>query len=339
LLKVNRNKYSLGVDFKNDEGKQIILDLVKKSDVFVENYIPGTMGRYGLSYDDIKPINQELIYASVTGYGQTGPLSQKPGYDVMVEAEFGLMSITGHEDGPSTKVGVAITDLTAGLYTVNAILTALFHRERSPSREGQYIDVALSDCQLASLTNVASAVLNGGTSKRWGSAHASIVPYQSFPSLDGEIVIGCGNNIQFQKFLALVDRDDIAKDDRFSTNESRVKHRCTLVPLLEGITKSKTTSEWESLLETTGIPYASINDVKTSLEHPQSLARNMVQDHGDKDTGEIKLIGPPVKYSTLDVGIKKRPPMLGEDSSDILSRILGKNKDQIARLKHQGVIR
>ncbi|OLL22600.1 Succinate--hydroxymethylglutarate CoA-transferase [Neolecta irregularis DAH-3] len=279
--------------------------------------------------------NRELIDS---GYGQTGPLSQKPGYDVMVEAEFGLMSITGHPDGKPTKVGVAITDLTTGLYAVNAILTALFHRERSPLREGQYIDVALSDCQLASLTNVASSVLHGGTSQRWGNAHGNIVPYQSFPSLDGEIVIGCGNNIQFQKFLALVGREDIAKDERFSTNKSRVKHRNTLVPLLEGITQSKTTSEWEILLENTGIPCAPINDVKASLEHPHSLSRNMVQDHGNKDTGEMRLIGHPIKYITLDVGIKKRPPMLGEDSSDVLSRILGKNKDQIARLKHDGVI-
>jgi succinate--hydroxymethylglutarate CoA-transferase len=227
FLCVNRNKRSITVNFKDPQGLEIVRKLATRSDVLVENYLPGKLESLGLGYEDLKSENPGLIYASITGYGQTGPYSSRPGYDVIIEAEAGLMHITGESDGAPVKVGVAITDLTTGLYTKGAILAALYHREKTGL--GQRIDASLLECQIASLANIASNFLVGGQeAKRWGTRHGSIVPYQSFETKDGHIVVGAGNDRQYEKFCVALKRQDLL-DERFATNELRVHRREELV--------------------------------------------------------------------------------------------------------------
>jgi succinate--hydroxymethylglutarate CoA-transferase len=227
FLCVNRNKRSITVNFKDPQGLEIVHKLARQSDVLVENYLPGKLDSLGLGYEELKVDNPGLIYASITGYGQTGPYSSRPGYDVIIEAEAGLMHITGESDGAPVKVGVAITDLTTGLYTKGAILAALYHREKTGL--GQRIDASLLECQIASLANIGSNYLIGGQeAKRWGTRHGSIVPYQSFETKDGHIVVGAGNDRQYQKFCTALKRLDLL-DERFSSNELRVRRRDELV--------------------------------------------------------------------------------------------------------------
>merc|ERR1711939_819998 len=225
FLAVNRNKKSLGLSFQHKSGVEILHKLAAESDILVENYLPGSLKKYGMDYGTLSKINPRLIYASITGYGQTGPYSNRAGYDVMVEAEFGLMHITGHRDGPPAKVGVAITDLTTGLYTSNSVMAALIGRGRTG--RGQHIDVALSDCQTASLANIASSTLISGKKDtgRWGTAHPSIVPYKGFKTADGDILLGGGNDRLFGVLCKRLGRPEGAEDSRFVTNNVRVKHR------------------------------------------------------------------------------------------------------------------
>ena len=246
---------------------EILHSLAKSSDILVENYIPGALKKYSLDYDSISKINPSLIYASITGYGQTGPYSNRPGFDVMVEAEMGLMHITGSRDGPPVKVGVAVTDLTTGLYTVNSIMAALIARGRTG--KGQWLDVSLSDCQVATLTNLASSVLVSGERDegRWGTAHPSIVPYQGFKTLDGDILIGGANDRLFGLLCNKLGQTSWANDPRYATNSTRVANRADLCDKIESITKTKTTKEWLKIFEGCGFPYAAINDVKDTLEH------------------------------------------------------------------------
>jgi succinate--hydroxymethylglutarate CoA-transferase len=283
---VNRNKKSVGLSFAHPAGVDILHRLAKNCDVLVENYLPGALKKYAMDYQTISDINPSIVYASITGYGQTGPYSNRAGYDVMVEAEFGLMHITGHRDGPPAKVGVAITDLTTGLYTSNSIMAALIGRGRSG--RGQHIDIALSDCQTASLANIASSTLISGKKDtgRWGTAHrkyfatklrsfanttASIVPYKSFKTADGDILLGGGNDRLFGVLCERLGKSEWAKDSRFVTNNVRVKNRADLEDMIESITKKKTTRQWLDILEGSGMPYAAINDVQTTLEHEHCM--------------------------------------------------------------------
>lgn len=225
-----------------------------------------------MDYKTLSEINPSLVYASITGYGQTGPYSNRAGYDVMVEAEFGLMHITGSRDGPPVKVGVAITDLTTGLYTSNSIMAALLGRIRSG--RGQHIDVSLSDCQTASLANIASSALISGEKDtgRWGTAHPSIVPYRGFKTADGDILLGGGNDRLFGVLCQRLEKSEWAQDSRFATNNVRVKNRSELEQMIEGITRKKTTKEWLAILEGSGMPYAAINDVQSTLNHEHSTS-------------------------------------------------------------------
>ncbi|KAI8150655.1 Transcription initiation factor IIB [Colletotrichum sp. SAR 10_70] len=297
FLAVNRNKKSLGLNFQHPDGIAILHQLVAKCDILVENYLPGTLAKYQLDYATLRAINPGLIYASITGYGQTGPYSDRAGYDVMVEAEFGLMHITGSRGGEPVKVGVAVTDLTTGLYTSNSIMAALLARGRTG--RGQHIDVALSDCQTATLANIASSCLVSGEkdSGRWGTAHPSIVPYKSFKTKDGDILFGGGNDRLYGILCQGLGRPEWADDAKYKTNAQRVANRVELEGKIEAVTVTKTTAEWLQVFEGRGMPYAAVNDVQGTLEHAHTKARNMVVEMEHGACGPVRMVNTPVKYS------------------------------------------
>ncbi|KAK6067188.1 CoA-transferase family III [Seiridium cupressi] len=339
FLAVNRNKKSLGLSFQHPEGVEILHKLAAKCDILVENYLPGSLAKYKMDYATLRDINPGLIYASITGYGQTGPYSSRAGYDVMVEAEFGLMHITGNRDGPPVKVGVAVTDLTTGLYTSNSIMAALLARAKTG--RGQHIDVALSDCQTATLANIASSCLVSGEkdSGRWGTAHPSIVPYKSFKTKDGDVLLGGGNDRLFGILCDGVGRPEWKTDPKFSVNAQRVANRNELEGQIEAITSQRTTQEWLDVFEGKGMPYAAVNDVQGTLNHEHTLARNMVVEMEHEQCGPIKMVNTPVKYSESDPRIRSPPPTLGQHTHEVLSEVLGFGKDEIEGMKDKGAIR
>lgn len=339
FLAVNRNKKSLALSFKHKAGIDILHKLVVGTEIFVENFLPGTLAKYSLDYKTLSAINPGLIYVSITGYGQTGPYAYRPGYDVMVEAEFGLMHITGSRDGPPVKVGVAVTDLTAGLYASNSIMAALVARFQSG--KGQHIDISLSDCQTATLANIASSCLVSGQpdSGRWGTAHPSIVPYRSFKTKDGDILLGCGNDRLFGILCDKLGRPEWKDDARFMTNADRVANRIELEADIEAISKQRTTQEWLSHFAGSGMPYAAVNDVKGTLEHEHTLARNMVVDVKHPGCGKLKMVNTPIKMSDCRPHIQKPPPMLGQHTDWVLGRYLGISRQEIKKLKLHGVVK
>ncbi|KAL8684874.1 MAG: hypothetical protein Q9218_008093 [Villophora microphyllina] len=335
FLSVNRNKKSIGLSFASEQGQEILHSLAKTSDILVENYLPDTLKKYRMDFSSINAINPRLIYASITGYGQTGPYRSRAGYDVMVEAEMGLMHITGPRDGPPVKVGVAVTDLTTGLYTSNAIMAALIARGKTG--KGQHIDVALSDCQVATLSNIASSALISGEpdSGRWGTSH---LPYRSFATSNGDILLGGGNDRLFGILCDKLSKPDWKTDTRFNTNSSRVANRTTLEALIEAETRSKTTEEWLSLFEGSGMPYAAVNDIQATMNHPHVLARGMVKEVEHETCGKMKLVDTPVKYSDSQPGIRSAPPVLGEHTEEILGEVLGMSDKQVRELRESGTV-
>ncbi|OAP59358.1 hypothetical protein AYL99_06656 [Fonsecaea erecta] len=337
-FQVNRNKKSVGLSFQHPEGVKILHELAKTSDVLVENYIPGALKKYQLDYESIRKINPRLIYASITGYGQYGPYSPRAGYDVMVEAEMGLMHITGERDGSPVKVGVAVTDLTTGLYTCNAIMASLLARQRTD--RGQHLDVALADCQVATLANIASSVLISGERDggRWGTAHPSIVPYKGFKTRDGDIMLGGGNDRLFGIICDKLGRPEWKTDPRFVTNDVRVQHRAVLEDMIEQITRTRTTKEWLAVLEGSGMPYAAINDVKDTLDHAHVRARGMVADLDHPACGSVKVVSHPVKYSETAAGPRTAPPTLGQHTDFVLRDLLNKEDGEIEALRQAGVV-
>ncbi|KAF7854211.1 hypothetical protein EAF04_010508 [Stromatinia cepivora] len=336
---VNRNKKSLGLSFKHPSAVKILHKLAAESDILVENYLPGSLKKYGMDYETLREINPRLIYASITGYGQTGPYRNRAGYDVMVEAEMGLMHITGSRDGPPVKVGVAVTDLTTGLYTSNSIMAALLARGRTG--RGQHIDVSLSDCQVATLSNLASSCLISGEKDegRWGTAHPSIVPYRSYKTKDGDILFGGGNDRLFGVLCDGLGRSEWKEDPRFVANTARVAHRAELDSSIEKITQDKTTKEWLDIFEGSGLPYAAINDIQGTLNHEHVLARDMVKEMNHEYCGPIKMVNTPVKYSESKPSIRTVPPMLGQHTDEILRDVLGMNESDIQALKDEGAVR
>ncbi|KAI9026259.1 CAIB/BAIF family enzyme [Hyaloraphidium curvatum] len=321
FLCVNRNKKSVAVDFKLQEGQELIRELARESDVLVENYIPGTLSKYGLGYDDLSKINPGLIYVSLTGYGQEGPYAKRAGYDLIVEGEAGLMHITGEHDRPPVKVGVAITDLTTGLYAHGAIMAALLSRTKTG--RGQWIDVNLIECQVASLANIAANYLIANKeASRWGSGHVTIVPYQALRTKDAYMIIASGNERQWHVLMERLGRPELASDPRFNTNQLRVKNRDVLIPMLEDILAQKTTDEWGEVLEGSGIPYGAVNNMERTMNHPQIKHRQLIQEVDHPRAGKIKLVGPPVHYSDSTVKIKSPPPLLGQHTREVLRDVL-----------------
>ncbi len=336
-LSVNRGKKSVTLNLKSEAGREIVRELARRADVLVENFRVGTMEEWGLGYQDLQAINPGLIYCAITGYGQDGPYRDRPGYDFIIQAQGGIMSITGPVEGPPMKVGVAIVDITAGLYAAVAILAALHERQRSG--QGQFIDIALLDSQVAWLANVGSNYLiSGERPRRYGNAHANIVPYEPFPTRDGWIAIAVGNDRQWQQLCALAGWDDLASDPRFITNPLRVENREILVPILQERFRQETSRVWEEKLLAAGIPCAPIQTIDQVFADPQVLARGMLVELPHPTAGTVRLAGSPLKLSRTPVQLTEPPPLLGQHTDEVLATYLGYSADKIARLREEGVI-
>lgn len=337
FLSVNRNKRSLTLDLKSSEGQAIARQLIAKSDVVIENFKVGGMRAYGLDYDSLKDEHPGLVYCSITGYGQDSPYANRPGYDYVIQGQSGLMSITGEKEGEPHKVGVAIADVLTGLFAANAIQTALLHRENTG--EGQSIDIALLDSQIAALVNVASNYLvSGSTPPRHGNAHPNIVPYEALPAQNGMFILAVGNDSQFRAFCTVIGQPTLADDPRFATNPARVQNRVMLIDILKPILKTKTVATWVSELLAVGVPAGEINDIPAALATPHAQARQLVQQVTLGDGTLTDILAPIQKLSQTPPAIHHAPPLLGEHTDAILREVLGMDADTIAALRQQGVI-
>lgn len=335
-LCANRNKQSLALDIATPRGQAIVRDLAARSDVVVENYKLGGLDKYGLDYASLAAINPALIYCSISGYGRTSPIAERAGYDYVIQAEAGLMAVTGEVEGQPMKVGVAVADLFTGMAATQAILAALIARDRDSV--GQHIDMALYDCQLAMLANVGSAYLTTGAEPcRYGNGHPTIVPYQVFDTLDGKVVIAVGNERQFAFLCSLLDRPDLPADPRFASNASRVAHREALIASLSPLLATKPTAVWLDGLRRLGVPAGEVRSVGAALTAPETLARDMVRTVPHPTAGEVSLIGSPLKLSGTPVVEPVAPPLLGQHSASVLTG-LGYSEAEIEALRQDGVI-
>lgn len=336
FLCTNRGKRSLTVDISQPAGQDIVRKLVADADVVLENYKVGGLKKYRLDYDSLKAVNPKLVYCSITGFGQTGPYASLAGYDYIVQGMSGLMSITGPADGEPHKVGVAVSDLFTGLYAANAVQAALIARERTGA--GQHIDMALFDCSLAMLANVASNWLVGhNVPPRLGNAHANIVPYQVFAASDGHFILACGNDKQFAEVCRLVGQAQWARDPRYATNPQRVAHRVQLVPLLAQAFRHHGRDYWLSALDKAGVPCGPINNVAEAFADPQAQAREMELEMRDAAGQQVPLVGCPIKLSGTPVEYNLAPPALGEHTEQIL-RALGYVDSDIVALRNNGTV-
>ncbi|RJP17934.1 MAG: CoA transferase [Deltaproteobacteria bacterium] len=321
-LCVNRNKRSVALDLKTEEGAGIARDLAAASDVVVENFRVGAAAKMGLGYEELKGRNPRIVYCSISGYGQTGPYREVPGYDFIIQAMSGLMSITGESGGEPMKLGVATVDLTTGLYAAVAILAAL--RERDRSGLGQRIDLSLMDSAISWLANVGSNYLvSGEVGGRYGNAHANIVPYQVFRAKDRRIAVGIGNDGQWRKFCEIAGARELASDPRFATNPGRVKNRGELIPLLEKIFPGRDSSFWIENLWREGIPAGPIHCVDAVFADPHAAAREMIVEMDHPAAGKVRLIGSPMKFSGTPVEYRLPPPLLGEHTAAVLKERIG----------------
>lgn len=335
-LCANRNKRALTLDLKSEDGKEIIKKLIAGSDVVIENFKTGTMERLGLGYENLKEINPGLIYCSITGFGQTGPYKDIPGYDFIIQAMSGLMSITGDKRTGPMKVGVAISDVITGLYAAVGILAALNERERSG--EGQSIDISLFDSQLSALVNVASNFLVSETiPEPLGNEHPNIVPYQTFQASDMQLAIAVGNDRQFKNLCLVLGLKQAASDERFATNSARVKNKGLLIEILSEALRQKPAAEWVSLLNNHGIPCGPINNLEQVFQDPLVKERNMDWNCNHPTAGNVRLVGSPLKFSRTPAALRKHPPAAGEHTEDIL-RDLKYNEKQISQFKNGKII-
>jgi crotonobetainyl-CoA:carnitine CoA-transferase CaiB-like acyl-CoA transferase len=337
----NRGKQSVTVDIAHPKGQELIRKLAARSDVLLENFKVGGLAKYGLDYESLKAINPRLVYCSITGFGQTGPYAPRAGYDFLVQAMGGLMSITGEPDdvpgGGPVKVGVAISDQMAGMNALAAILTALLKRERTG--EGEYIDVALLDSTVAALINQASTYLVSGTvPQRMGNAHPTVVPYQAFQTADGHIILAIGNDGQFQRFCAAAGLEALAEDARYRTNAARIINRETLIPRIAEALRKRTSSDWIALLESKAVPCGPINTIDQVFADPQVQARGMRRVLNHETAGPLPVVANPVRMATHDTTSAKAPPMLGESTDTVLSGVLGLSADEIAALRAEGIV-
>ncbi|MBV1805981.1 CaiB/BaiF CoA transferase family protein [Pseudomonas viridiflava] len=340
-LSANRNKQSVTIDFTRPEGQRLVRKLVAKSDIVIENFKVGGLAAYGLDYASLKAVNPKLIYCSITGFGQTGPYAKRAGYDFMIQGLGGLMSLTGRPDGDEgggpVKVGVALTDILTGLYSTTAILAALAHRDQSGV--GQYIDMALLDVQVACLANQAMNYLTTGVApKRLGNAHPNIVPYQDFPTADGDFILTVGNDSQFRKFAEVAGQSQWATDPRFLTNKLRVANRGELIPLIRQATVFKTTAQWVDELEAAGVPCGPVNDLAQVFADPQVLARGLALELPHALGGQVAQVASPIRLSETPVEYRRAPPLLGEHTSQVLQDLLGMSGDEVVALREAGVL-
>ena len=340
-LSANRNKQSVTIDFTKPEGQQLVRELAAKSDILIENFKVGGLQAYGLDYASLKALNPDLIYCSITGFGQTGPYAKRAGYDFMVQGLGGLMSLTGRPEGEEgagpVKVGVALTDILTGLYSTVAILAALAHRQHGGG--GQHIDMALLDVQVACLANQAMNYLTTGVApQRLGNAHPNIVPYQDFPTADGDFILTVGNDSQFRKFAEVAGRSEWVDDPRFATNKLRVANRGVLVPLIRQATVFKTTAEWVAQLEAVGVPCGPINDLAQVFADPQVQARGLAMQLPHALAGLVPQVASPIRLSETPVEYRNAPPLLGEHTQQVLERVLGMQAGAVQALRLSGVL-
>jgi crotonobetainyl-CoA:carnitine CoA-transferase CaiB-like acyl-CoA transferase len=340
FLCTNRNKRSLTVDMTRPEGQAILRELAAQSDVVLENFKVGGLKAYGLDYASLAALNPKLVYCSITGFGQDGPYAARAGYDFLIQGMGGLMSVTGRaagEDGAGPqKVGVALTDILTGLYATIAIQAALAHREKSG--RGQHIDLALLDVQVACLANQAmNYLVSGHAPRRMGNGHPNIVPYQDFPTADGDMILAIGNDGQFARFCDIAGHAAWAADPRFASNAARVSNRGELIPLLRQATVMKTTAQWIALLENAAVPCGPINDLAAVFADPQVLHRGLRVDLPHAAGGTAPQVANPIRFSATPIGYRHAPPLLGQDTEAILGE-LGRSAEDIAALRAATVI-
>ena len=345
-LGANRNKRSVTCDIAQPEGQALVRQLAEHCDVFIENFKVGDMARYGLDYASLKAINPRLVYCSLTGFGQSGPYAPRAGYDYIIQGMGGLMSVTGERDdlnGGPQKVGVAVADLFTGMYATVGILAALRHAERTG--EGQHLDMALLDTQVAMLANLgANYLVSGQAPGRMGNAHQNIVPYQVFevaPRADGGkdfIILAVGNDGQYAKFCEVAGRPDLASEPRFVKNADRVRHRAELVPLLEAVMKTRPKADWLSALEAAKVPCGAINSLDEVFADPQVQARGMVTHWQHPLRADLPLVSSPIKLEKTPVRTDRPPPMLGQHTDEVLGELLGVDAARLATLRDRQVI-
>ncbi|MGZ8202652.1 MAG: CaiB/BaiF CoA transferase family protein [Burkholderiales bacterium] len=337
----NRGKKSITLDISKAQGQNIVRELAARSDVLLENYKFGDLARYGLGYEQLKEVNPRIIYCSVTGFGQTGPDRERPGYDFMIQGMGGLMSVTGERDelpgGGPQRVGVPIVDIMTGMYATIAVCAAIAHRAQTGV--GQHLDLALFDTQVAFLANQAMNYLaTGEVPQRLGNAHPNIVPYQTFRTADGDIILACGNDNLFRKFCEVAGCQDLARDARFETNAGRVENRDAITALLTDIFAKRTTREWVEGLEAAGVPNGPINNIREVFEEPQAIARGLRFELPHPTAGSVPLVASPMRFSATPVEQKQAPPILGENTEEILREVLGLDAGAIAELRAARIV-
>ena len=336
FLSINRNKESLTLDFKNSEGRRILRQLIGNADVVVENFRPGAMARLGLDYATLARQHPRLVLCSISGFGQDGPRRDQPGYDAVIQAEGGLMSVTGDADGRPFRVGLAVTDMVAGLLAAQGIVLALYARERSG--KGQLVDISMLDGVISLLSYHASIYLTtGAESKRVGNRHATIAPYDTFSAADGELFLAVGNDDQFQRFCAAAGQQHLLADDRFATNPSRVRNEGALKRLLEPVLRARTRDEWIRELTAAGVPCGAVRSVPEALSDPQVSARHMIEAVEHAVLGPMKVLGTPIKLSDTSASVRTAPPTLGQHTDAVL-RELGLSTDDIEGLRARGTV-
>ncbi|MDP9065643.1 MAG: CoA transferase [Pseudomonadota bacterium] len=340
-LCANRNKKSMTVDFTTPAGRSIVQRLALDADIVLENFKVGGLQPYGLDYESLKAINPRLIYCSITGFGQTGPYAARPGYDFLVQAMGGLMSITGRGAGEAgagpQKAGVAVTDILTGLYAAIGVLAAVAHRQRTGV--GQFIDLALLDVQVACLANQAmNYLVSGEPPQRLGNAHPNIVPYQDFPTSDGYLIIAVGNDTQFARLCTALQIEEVARDPRFATNQNRVQHRAVLIERLCAATRTQSTAHWVEVLEWAAVPCGPINTLDAVFADPQVRSRGMQIAMPHPTSGTVALVANPLRLSQTPVSYRNAPPLLGAQTADVLAERLSMSVEEIAKLRADGVI-
>jgi len=336
----NRGKKSVAIDFSQPQGQAVLRQLVQQADVLVENYKVGALSKYGLDYSSLKSVNPELIYCSITGFGQTGPYKDRAGYDYLIQGMGGLMSVTGERDdfpgGGPQRVGVAVSDLMAGMYATVAILAALHHR--TAGHGGQHIDISLLDCQVGSLVNQGlNYLVTGEAPRRMGSGHPNIAPYAVYPASDGHLILAVGNDTQFRRLCSAIGQPDVGTDDRFATIRARVSNRSALDAWLTPITRSRSVAEWVELLEAAQVPGGPINDIARVFEDPHVIARGMRMDLPHPRYGSVPSVRNPIRYSETPLEFNVPPPMLGEHTNEILQS-LNLGAKEIDQLRRDGVL-
>ena len=333
----NRNKRSITLNLKEDEGKAMFFELLKKSDVVIENFKTGTMEKLGLGYEKLREANPGVVLCSVTGFGHTGPLSKNPGFDPVVQAMSGLMDVTGAIDGEATKVGIPIADILTSVYVALSVTAAI--RQRDKTGEGQAIDMSLLDVQISSMANVASAYLNTGmVSERLGNRHNNVTPYQVFQCADNPIMICAGNDGLFRKFALVLGHPEWGSDERYKTNLQRKENEVELISLISPIIETKTSDEWLSKLAKAGVPAGRVNDVSQALEQEQVVARDSVESLKHPVIGEVKMVKNPMRFSNLTIESNVAPPLLGEHTESIYGELLGLDEVKIIELRELNVI-